>query len=77
MARGLEHGRRLTELDDPAQVHDGDARAHRAHDREIVRDEDVGEGEGVLKAPEELQHAGLDGDIEAGRGLVEDDHPGP
>src|SRR5262249_4068899 len=49
----------------------------RAHDREVVRDEDVGEREGLLKAAKELQDAGLDGHVEPGRWLVEDDHPGP
>src|ERR687892_161629 len=77
MARLLEHRGRLAQLDDAAQVHHGDARAHRPHDGEVVRDEDVGEREGLLKMPEELQHAGLDGDVEPGGRLVEDDHPGP
>jgi hypothetical protein len=77
MARLLEHGGCVAELDDPAQVHDGNARAHRAHHGEVVRDEDVGEREGFLKAPEELEHAGLHGHVEAGGRLVEDDHPRP
>ena len=52
-------------------------RAHRAHHREVVRDEEIGEREGLLKAPEELEHARLHGHVEAGGRLVEDDHLRP
>ena len=77
MARPLEHRRRLAELDDLAEVHHGDARAHGAHDGEVVRDEDVGQRERLLQAAEELQHAGLHGHVEPGGRLVEDDHARP
>ena len=39
-----------------------------------MRDEHVGEREGRLEAPEELQHARLDGDVEPGGRLVQDHH---
>ena len=74
MAGVLEHGARVAGLHDLAEVHDGDALAHRADDGEVVGDEEIGQREGFLEAPEELQHAGLHGDVEARRRLVEDDH---
>ena len=77
MPRCLEHARGRTVLDDLAQVHDRDARAHRAHHREVVRDEHVGERERLLQAPEQLQHAGLHGDVEARGRLVQDHQARP
>src|SRR5437867_13364760 len=50
VARGLEQTGRLAELDDLAQVHDGDALAHRADHRQGVGGEEVGEREGPLQA---------------------------
>src|SRR5262249_21029012 len=73
----FEDRRRLAELDDLAEVHDSDSRAHRADHPEIVRNEQVGEREGVLETADELQHARLDGDVEPRGRLVEDHHPRP
>jgi hypothetical protein len=77
MARVLEQDRGLRELDDLAEVHDGDALAHRAHHREVVRDEQVRERERVLQAAEELQHTRLNGHVEPRGRLVEDDEARP
>ena len=66
-------GRR--ELDDLAEVHDGDAVGDVAHDAEVVRDEDVGQRELVLQVVEQVHDLRLDRDVERGDGLVGDDQP--
>src|SRR5262245_5566775 len=76
MAGLLEDRRLVAVLDDLAEVHHRDPRAHRADHGEVVRDEHVGEREGLLKTPEELQHARLNGDVEPRGRLVEDHQTG-
>ena len=64
-------GRR--DLDELPQVHDSDPVAHVADDPEVVRDEDVGEGELLLEIVQQVQHLGLDRDVEGRDRLVRDD----
>ena len=68
------------ELDDAAVLHDGDLVAGLvaglSDDGEIVRDEEHGEAEGAAQGAEEVEHLGLDGDVECGGGLVGDEQAG-
>jgi hypothetical protein len=56
-----------------AEIHDHDPVAHVAHDVEVVGNEDVGQVELRLEVVEQVQHLSLDGLVERGDGLVEDD----
>ena len=64
-----------TDLDDLAEVHDGDAVAHPLDHRKVVGDEQVREEELLLKILEQVEDLGLDRDVEGGDGLVADDEP--
>src|SRR5262249_33946011 len=77
MTRTPEERRPLPDLDHLARIHDRDAAAHRAHDGELARDEEIGEREGFLETTEQLQDTGLHRDVESRRGLVEYDQPWP
>ena len=77
MARVLEERPRVGDLDDLAEVHHGDAVAHVAHDREVVRDEDVGEAELALQIGEQVEDLRLDRDVERRDRLVADDELRP
>ena len=61
------------DLDELAAVHDRDPVAHRAHDGEVVRDEQVGQPELVLEVLEKVEDLRLDRDVERRHGLVADD----
>ena len=64
---------RVAFLDDLAGVHHADPVAHRADDAEVVGDEqDRGVGLGHERA-DKIEHARLDGRVQAGRRLVEDE----
>jgi hypothetical protein len=52
----LRNRRRGPELDDLAEVHDGDAVADVRDDREVVGDEQVGELELTFQLDEQVQH---------------------
>jgi hypothetical protein len=43
-----------------------------AHDGQVVADEDVGDVRFVADVGEQVQHLGLNGDVEGGDGFVED-----
>ncbi len=58
-------------LDGAAEVHDGDPVGEVAHHRQVVRDEQVGEAEFGLQPLEQVEHPGLDGDVEGGDGFVQ------
>ena len=73
MERPREELVRRSDLDDPPEVHDRDAVGDVADDREVVRDEDVGEVELLLQLDEQVEDLGLDRDVERGDGLVGDD----
>jgi hypothetical protein len=68
-------GRR--QLDDLAQVHDGDAVGDVADHGEVMRDEEVGQVELVLQLHEQVEHLGLDRDVERRDRLVRDDELRP
>ena len=73
MLRALEDRRRVALLDDLAGVHDPDPIAQRPDDPEVVGDQqDGGVGLGLERA-HEVEHARLDGGVEPGRRLVEDE----
>ena len=59
------------ELDNAAEVHDGDPVAHVADQMEVMRDEQVGEAEAFLQLEQQVHDLGLDGDVERAHGLVE------
>src|SRR5581483_9722866 len=56
--------------------HDRDAIGYVSHHGKIVSDEHVRQSEVVLKIVEQVDHLGLDGDIERRYGLVEHDQLG-
>ena len=64
------------ELDDLAVVHDGHHVGHEFHDAQVVADEDVGEAAFVLQLLEQIQHLGLDADVERRDRFVADDELG-
>ena len=61
------------DLDDLAEVHDGDAVGDVADDRQVVRDEDVRQAEVALERLEQVHDLRADRDVERGHRLVEDD----
>ncbi len=62
-----------TEFDDLAQIHDGDLVREVADDREVVRDEEIGELVVSLESLEQPEQFRLDRDIERRGWLVEHD----
>ena len=74
--RSLVELRVLRELDDAAEVHDGDPVADVAHHGEVVGDEQVGEAELPLQLLQEVDDLRADGDVEGADGLVADDEVG-
>jgi len=73
MSRGSEDLSHHTHLGDAPRVHDGDAVADPGDDAEVVGDEDHGEVVPALELLEEGEVLRLDGQVEAGRGLVRDE----
>ena len=65
-----------TDLDDLAEVHDRDAVGDVPDDGQVVRDEQERERHPVLQLGEQVEHLGLDRDVERGDGLVEHDDVG-
>jgi len=65
-----------TDLDDAAEVHDGDAVADVTDDGEVVCNKKIGESQALLEAAEEIEDLGLNGDVESGDGLIADDEVG-
>ena len=61
------------ELGDAAEIHDQHAVGHVLHDVEVVADEQVGQAELGFQVAEQVQHLRLDGFVEGGDRLVEDD----
>lgn len=60
---------------DPAEVHDGDPFAEVLDNGEIVGNQQVGKAQLALQLLEESKDLGLDGDIERGDRLVENEQP--
>ena len=61
----------VRQLDDLAQVHDGNAVAHLPDNGEVVGNEQVGQAEAGLQVGQQRQDLGLDGHVEGGHRLVE------
>ena len=61
------------DLDDLAEVHDGDAVGDVAHDRQIVRDEEVRQAEAALQLLEQVDDLRPDRHVERRHRLVEHD----
>ena len=57
-------------------MHDGDLVGHAEGEREVVGNVEISEAAGVLEIGEEVQNLGLDGEVEAGKGFVEDEGRG-
>ena len=62
------------DLHELAEVHHRDPIGDVPHDREIVGDDEKGEPEPLLERHEEVDHLGLDRDIQRRDGLVGDEH---
>ena len=69
----LRRGPDLAEL---AEIHDGNAIADVADDREIVGDEQEGEAVAVLHVLEQVEDLGLHGDVERRDRFIAHDHVG-
>ena len=72
-ASAARRSTRLADLDDAAEVHDRDPVGDLPDHRQVVRDEDVGEVEVALQAPQQVQDLRLDRDVERRDRLVADD----
>ncbi len=59
------------------QVHDHDAVGHILHHRKVVGNKEVGEPQVLLDLLHQVEHLGLDGDIQGGNRLVADEHLRP
>ena len=64
----------VADLDDPAEVHDRDAVGDVADEREVVRDEEVGQPEVALQRLEQVDDLRADRHVERRDRLVEHDH---
>ena len=69
----MKRARLLGDLDDLAEIHDGDAVADVLDDREVVGDEQVGQAELALQVAQQVDHLRLHRDVEGGDRLVADD----
>jgi len=63
----------VSELDDTAEIHDGDALAKMPHDRQIMRDKEIGQVELVAEILEQIDDLRLDRHIEGRDRLIADD----
>jgi len=66
----VEYFPHVSELDDPARVHNGNVIAHSGHDTEVVRDEEQGQVELLLEIPEQREVLGLNRRVQCGRCFV-------
>ena len=73
MLRVLVDRLALADLDDLAEVHDGDAVGDLPDHRQVVRDEDVGQVEVTLQVAQQVEDLRLDRHVERGDRLVADD----
>ena len=76
MLRVEEHAVRGPELDQRTEVHHGHPVGDVAHHRQVVRDEEHRQAERLLQFAEQVDHLGLDGDVERGDRLVAHDELG-
>ena len=63
---------RIRHLDHPTQIHHGDPITHVLDEREVVRDEEVGEAQIPLEVVEKVHHLSLHGDVQGADRLVQD-----
>ena len=66
----------IRDLDDLAEVHDGDALGNVPHDEKIVRDEKVRDAELFLQLLKHVDDLRLNGNVQCGHRLVADDELG-
>src|SRR5690606_15472749 len=76
MARLCEDARLGGDLDDLAQIHDGDAMGDEFNDAEVVRNREIGNAEIALQIAEEIEDLRLHRYVERRNGLVADDDIG-
>src|SRR6476619_4541511 len=74
MAWSVEHLGTRARLDDPARVHDRHMAGDGIDDGEVMRDIDEGRAARPRQLVQEVEHAPLRIDVEAGRRLVEHHH---
>src|SRR5450631_982709 len=67
----------LRNLDNAAEIHHGDAVADMGHDGEIMRDEQIRKIVLALQVDQQIDHLGLDRDVERQYRLVANDQAGP
>ncbi|KWU68193.1 hypothetical protein AWW71_29380 [Bacillus cereus] len=77
MPGGLEELLAAAHLDDLAQVHHRDPIGDVAHHTEVVGDEEIGQSHAVAQIRQQIEHLGLDADVERGDRFVADDEPRP
>ena len=73
MLRARQHALLVGEFHQLAEVHHCDTLADVPHHRDVMRDEEVGEAQRRLEIAQQIQHLGLDGDVERRDRLVGDD----
>src|ERR1700687_82057 len=76
MQRSIEHVCDLADLAHPTQIHDYDTCREAAHERQIVRDEEISEVMVSLLFSQQIDDLRLDGNIERRHRLVEHEHGG-
>ena len=64
-------------FDDASQIHHADGVGNMSHDRQIVRDEDVRQAELLLQVAQQVDHLGLDRNIQGRDRLVAENHLRP
>ena len=77
MAGGAEELPLGADLDEPAGVHDGDAVGEHGDDGEVVAHVERRDPVELAELAHRLEDVRLRRHVEPGRGLVEDDDPGP
>ncbi len=73
MQRAVEQRIAIRQLDDAPEIHHGDAVAEMPHDRQIMRDEQIGQAQAVAQILEQVHDLRLDRHVERGHRLVADD----
>src|SRR5688572_31542547 len=76
MARRADHLCSITDLDDLAEIHHGNAIANVFDNAEIVRNEEIRQAELFLQILQEVEHLRLNRDIERGNRFVAHDELG-
>ena len=77
MARFFEQLAFVSNLNDAAEIHHGDAMAEMRDDREIMREQEMRDVLPALQVDQQIDDLGLDRDVECADRLVADDQAGP